>query len=368
MNSMTKKIAIFVSASAIVTLALVAVIFGKNGHIKTLEQTIVEKDLVINEERALREDAEAKLQVYKDSVVLLAAENEALHLKINELKGTISKLNKIIQKHDDKVVALTAEINRLKEGGKRNVDKIKVLEQEREERLIEMEKIDKERNALLLEKQNRELQQQHKESELKKQESFVQQQEKEMDKQDPAPLVAPAPINQSPSSPNVVSEVKPSEALQAAIATRQQERLNNVLHKTAVKFKSISLRHREGSNDLKKIKDEDSWRYTFIDLDLDNIDKEAIMDEEFIIQLYDLDKNLVVPYNERNMAFPNSEMGAIGYKFKYEGKPVHIRYINTQPKEGRNYELRLVYFKDDMTFKLANGTKQIVVDGKVTVD
>nr|MCU0349077.1 hypothetical protein [Saprospiraceae bacterium] len=89
MNSMTKKIAIFVSASAIVTLALVAVIFGKNGHIKTLEQTIVEKDLVINEERALREDAEAKLQVYKDSVVLLAAENEALHLKINELKGTI---------------------------------------------------------------------------------------------------------------------------------------------------------------------------------------------------------------------------------------------------------------------------------------
>ncbi len=60
-------------------------------------------------------------------------------------------------------------------------------------------------------------------------------------------------------------------------------------------------------------------------------------------------------------------MGAIGYKFKYNGNPVSVRYINTQPKEGSNYEIRLVYLKNGLTFKLTNGAKTIVEAGKVTV-
>ncbi len=136
-----------------------------------------------------------------------------------------------------------------------------------------------------------------------------------------------------------------------------------------MKFSAFSLRNREAGNELKSVKkNENDWRYTFIDFDLDNTDSEAIMDEYFVLQVFDLDNNAVVPFNEKNMAFPNSEMGAIGYKFKYDGKPVSVRYINTQSKEGGNYEIRLVYLKNGLTFELANGKKKIVEAGKVTVD
>ncbi len=317
----------------------------------------------LDEQRLLTDGLQAELQLYKDSVAVLQTENQRLHTKIDELKTTISKLNKIVQKHDDKVVELTAEIKRLKEGGKKNAEKVKELEQEREELLTKMETIDKERIALL------EFKRQNEQTKKVNNDKIVSLDKVAQEKIDQVPQTAPAPIiNQSPSEPLIATGPKVSEELQAAIVSRKQERLANIMAKTEVKFSSISLRNREGGNELKRIKSEDNWRYTFIDFDLDNVDKESIMDETFIIQVYDLDNNVVVPFNEKNMQFPNSEMGAIGYKFKYDGKPVSVRYLNTQPKEGRNYELRLIYFKNDLTFKLANGTKRIVEDGKVAVN
>ena len=374
MNSMTKKLPAIISASAVVALTLIAVILYQGGYITELKQTLASKDkkLVfvsqqLDEQKLLTDGLQAELQLYKDSVAVLQTENQRLHAKIDELKNTISKLNKIVQKHDDKVVELTAEINRLKEGGKKNAEKVKELEQEREELLTKMETIDKERIALLEDKRQNEQTKKVNEEKIVSLDKVAQ--EKIDQAADQVPQTAPAPIiNQSPSEPMAATSPKVSEELQAAIVSRKQERLANIMAKTEVKFTSISLRNREGGNDLKRIKSEDNWRYTFIDFDLENVDKESIMDETFIIQVYDLDNNVVVPFNEKNMQFPNSEMGAIGYKFKYDGKPVSVRYLNTQPKEGRNYELRLIYFKNDLTFKLANGTKRIVEDGKVAVN
>ncbi|MBK9014792.1 MAG: hypothetical protein IPM82_12345 [Saprospiraceae bacterium] len=363
-----------ISASAVVALTLVAVILYQGGFITELKQTLATKDkkLVfvsqqLVEQRLLTTELQTELQLYKDSVAVLQTENQRLHAKIGELKSTISKLNKIVQKHDDKVVELTAEINRLKEGGKKNAEKVKELEQKREELLTKMETIDKERIALLEDKRQNEQTKKVNDDKIVSLDKVAQ--EKIDQVADQVPQTAPAPIiNQSPSEPLIATGPKVSEELQAAIVSRKQERLANIMAKTEVKFSSISLRNREGGNELKKIKSEDNWRYTFIDFDLDNVDKESIMDETFIIQVYDLDNNVVVPFNEKNLQFPNSEMGAIGYKFKYDGKPVSVRYLNTQPKEGRNYELRLIYFKNDLTFKLANGTKRIVEDGKVAVN
>lgn len=375
MNSMSKKLALIFTASA-VALTLVAVILYQGGYISELKQTILNKDRKIiavsqqlDEQIEISAELEAKLQVYKDSVYLLQAENSSLHAKIETLKGTISKLNLIVQKHDDKVAELTSEINRLKESGQNNSSKIKALEQERDDLLKKMENIDHERMVLLEDKQASEKVRQKNETKIEDLKESVQ---KEMDKVDPVPVMpAPPTINQSPSESVKPAAIGPnvSEEMQAAIVSRQQERLSNVMTKTQVKFSAVSLRNREGGNELKNIKKNDNdWRYTFIDFDLENVDREAIMDEFFVLQVFDLDNNAVMPFNEKNLAFPNSEMGAIGYKFKYDGKPVSVRYINTQAKEGSNYEIRLVYFKKGLTFELANGRKRIVEAGKVTVD
>ncbi len=374
MNSMSKKLPLIIAASA-VTIALVAVILYQNGYISELKQTIQNKDRKIiavsqqlDEQVEISAELEAKLQVYKDSVNMLQLENQSLHAKIESLKGTISKLNQIVQKHDDKVTELTAEISRLKESGRSNFSKIKELEQERDGLLKKMEAIDHERIALMEDKKASESAQQKNEIKIDVLNDSVQE---ELDRVDPAQLLpAPPVINQSPAEPAPDGGgPKVSEEMQSAIISRQQERLSNVMTKTQVKFSAVSLRTREGGNELKNVKkNEKDWRYTFIDFDLDNMDREAIMDEYFVLQVFDLDNNLVVPFNEKNMAFPNSEMGAIGYKFKYDGKPVSVRYINTQAKEGSNYEIRLVYLKKGLTFELANGRKKIVEAGKVTVD
>jgi hypothetical protein len=233
-----------------------------------------------------------------------------------------------------------------------------------------MEDMDHERIALMEDKKKQEtaqLETSQKIDELKMEAKV------DTEQNDPSPVVFDPPvINQSPQEPNKSEPVGPNvtEEMQAAIISRQAEKLANVVSKTQVKFSSVSLRNQEGGNDIKNVKKADNdWRYTFIDFDLENVDRESITDEYFLIQVFDLDNNQVVPFNEKNMAFPDSEVGAGGFKFKYDGKPVSVRYINTQPKNGSNYEIRLKYLnKKGLTFPLANGTKRIVTAGKVAVD
>jgi myosin heavy subunit len=315
MNSMTKKLPIIISSSAVAALTLIAVILHQGGYISKLEQTISNKDaelVLVNqqleEQTKLTDEAVAALQVYKDSVSFLQLENQQLHTKIAELKGTIAKLNRIIQKHDDKVASLTEHINRLKECGKKYEARIKELEQEREAQLIKMEQMDKERISLLESKRLQEASKHRNEEQINSLDNKIAKQE--MDLPDPMPQDVPVPIiNQSPSEPSANPESSVSTELQTAIATRQQERLNNIVQNTAVKFSAISLRNREGGNDLKRVKKEDDWRYTFVDFNLSNADQEAIMDEPFVIQLFDLDNKVVVPFNEKNLALPKQRNG-----------------------------------------------------------
>ena len=85
----------------------------------------------------------------------------------------------------------------------------------------------------------------------------------------------------------------------------------------------------------------------------------------FILQLFDVDKNQVVPFNEQNNIYPDSDLGAVGFKFQYAGRPVLIRYYNYQEKQSANYEIRLVYLNKNMAIPLKNGTLKIVQDGDV---
>lgn len=375
MESSNRK-KIFLAASAVVSITLLATVIFQGGFIVELKKAVQVKDVLLvkanqqlDEQRALTDELQFKLEVYQDSIDVLNLENQALHGKIERLKETIFKLNKSLGKQEEKVRQLTKEIKQLLENGKVNNQAVAKLEKERDELLREMEANDRERITLINWKNEAEAKARDNHSAIGKVTDDAQE---ILNKIDPAPFNPPAPIiNQSPVeiAEGKAEETTVSNELQATIINRQQERLKKIISSTSVKYHSISLKNREEGNDLKKLKDkEEGWRYTFIDLDLDNLDKSAIIDETFLVQIFDLDNQLVVPFNEKNLAYPNSEMGAKGYKFKYDGNQVSIRYINTQPKEGRNYEIRLLYYKNGLTFMVDNGSKRIVDDGKVTVD
>lgn len=311
---------------------------------KNLVDTVAFLELQIEAQEISDIQKDSLILEYKTKIEFLSEEINKYQYLVSKLGTELSLAQQEAKEKSKKIAALSKgkmsekELYAFQDLKKERYDlsqKIEAMRNQRDYLLLNMERIDKERIAML----------ENYQSDI------------------PAPN-----INQSPMDSDTNLELKVSEEMQAAIATRQQERLNNIVRNTAVKFSAISLRNSEDSKDLKKLKTADNWHYTFIDFDFDNADREAIMDETFVLQIYDLDNNLIVPFNEKNNAFPNSEIGAIGYKFKYDGKPISVRYINTQAKEGRNYEIRLAYFKNGLTFKLANGAKKIVEEGRVIVD
>jgi hypothetical protein len=382
MNSMTKKLPLVISFTSALALALLVIY--QSGVISELTEvlTISKKKLALTEQ-ALQQEMETseslrrEIAVLTDSIEELNLEVATLQDKIAEQKSIIRNLNASLRKMEDRVGQLTKEIQRLEGKNAGNEQRINALVKERDDLLVKMEEKDRLRIAAMNDQKQKEQQQAAQSNRLLELESKMEQKQERLDtkveeKQNITPSFraqTPDPvINQSPASPDHVAAPSANEEMSRIIKNRQQERMNNILTQTSVRFSGVTLRNRESSNDLKKIRENgNGWRYTFIDFDLENPDKGAIMDETFIVQIYDLDNKLVVPMNEKNPNFPESEQGAIGYKFKYDGKPVSVRYYNTQKKEGENFEIRLVYFKNGLTFNLANGRKKIVENGLVIV-
>ena len=377
MNSMTKKLPLIVSISTAASLALLAIY--QSDVISDLKEVLsINKKKLTLTEQALHQEMETTeslrkdIAVLNDSIYILNLTISNLNEQVEEQLSIIKNLNTSLKKQENKVAQLTREINQLEANARQNENKIKVLSSERDSILTRMAEDDRRRIAAMNEQRQKEQEQADKNNRLLDLHSKMDGKKEKLDarmqdKQDESPMQAPEPIiNQAPGTTGTSPSA--NEEMSMIIKNRQQERLNNILTQTKVHFSGISLRNRENSNELKKIKDNgNGWRYTFIDFDLSNTDKEAIMDETFIIQIYDLDKNVVVPFNERNNSFPNSDQGAIGYKFKYDGKPVSIKYVNTQQKEGENFEIRLIYFKNELTFNVVNGRKKIVENSQVIV-
>ncbi len=369
MNSITKRLPLIFSISTALSLAALTV--HQSGVISELREvlSLTNKKLLLTEQ-SLHQEIETseslrkELAVFQDSIEVLNLDIAKLADKIAEQKATIKKLSAGIRKQEERVAQLSAEIRHLHQDKQKNDEKIKALAAERDAILRKMEEADRKRIEAMNQQRQQEQQQDiqnTRRDELKAQAKTKQEQINTSS----VPATEPV-INQSPAS---TAPAAPADSkMGQAIKNRQQQRMKNIVTQTTAKFTGIVLRNRENSNALRKIKDNgNGWRFTFIDFDLDNPDREAILDETFIIQIYDLDNKRVVPMNEYNPNFPESEQGAYGYKFKYEGKPVSIRYLNTQKKEGNNFEIRLVYFKNGLTFPLTNGSKRIVEGGAVVV-
>ena len=372
MNSLNKKL-ILISLSALALTASTGLIVLTDQHAGLkIDFNVLKKD---NQKKARQIDEQALtiqelgevIKEKNDSISFLNLRVDELLVETDKLKNKVRSLDQRLAKMNDKVAGLSKQISGLKKGKTSDKNKIAALVKERDELLKHMEIKDKERTA------DKQLLNQKK-KDVAANKKVRKKLEKQRDDQVVKMNSVDLPLQGKPKKEPAYAApaTKPSSAAQQSIEAqkdeiikaRKQARMREIVLNTTIDYHEITLRNNKTGKDLDKLKN-DGWRYTMIEFDLKNPDQNAIFDEEFILQVFDVDNQKVVPYNESNPNFPNSDMGATGYKFTYEGKPLQIAYFNSQKKTAKNYEVRLYYSGKGFLLPIASGNTRIVDAGLV---
>lgn len=129
-----------------------------------------------------------------------------------------------------------------------------------------------------------------------------------------------------------------------------QEMIFKIANETKVKFNSIEPK-KDNDNKARSPK---RWKYTLINLELDNKEMALLQDEIFVVEIWDLDKNIALSPREANAGTDTK-----GETFSFTGNPVKtIRYPNYQDKESENYAVKVLYNKNGKQYPLRNGGLQ----------
>lgn len=294
-----------------------------------------------------------EIRVKDDSITTLIITIDGLVSEINVLKEKIRSKDQKVQQLSSQVKELSGEINHLKNGSAADQAKILELEAERDDLLQQMVEIDKKREE--------------EKKKLKVKKEAVNESNKELDELEKPFTASVAKENDFRPEPQPAMHNAPAsinDQMEVLIKARKQARMTEIVAKTEVDFQRVLLRDEKDGKDLNKLKN-DGWRYTMIDFNLIHPNPDAIVGEAFILQVFDVDNEKVVPVNESNPGFPDSEIGSTGYRFVYDGSPLSIPYFNSQQKTSKNYEVRLYYAGKGYLIRLPNGTTRIVEDGNV---
>ncbi|HFA48286.1 MAG TPA: hypothetical protein ENJ95_04625 [Bacteroidetes bacterium] len=312
---------------------------------------------LLQDEMALTEELKSEIIVLENKVVLLEGNIVELNKKISELKAKLQSKDQQVTKLNNKVQSLTKQINQLKRGEASNLQKIKNLANERDELLKQMEIKDRERAMIKQRLKAKKDNATNSAVAKRKLQNSIDKKKKEVLNRPTVSPFKPDNQDQVDAAPTI------NEEMEQIIRSRKHNRMKNILQNTKVDFKNITLKTNKNGKTIDKING-NGWRSTIIEFDLKNPDPDALMDENFIIQLFDLDNQVVVPVNEKNPGFPDSKLGSTGYKFTYENQPLNIHYFNSQKKTGTNFEVRLYYVGKDFLMPIKGGTKRIVKDGR----
>lgn len=347
---LTKRLPLLVSVTSALMLACLAVYQSDVINdlrillVKTSnELTQVKGELELEKERS--KELEQQVIELTDSISVLNARIEEMRIDLQRLKTKVNDLNRRIQQQEDKVRQLTEQLAVLKASNKANAEKITALEKERDQLLDQMLQRDAERNKLKAEIERLSKSMNAAEAEAEEVQQHLESSTKQLDNQ-------PEPAQTAIEDDRV--EHTPAKKLASIVGF------------TEVRFGEIQVKENADGAPLRNVAGNE-WRYVLVNFDLENKDPEMLLGEKFAVQLYDLDQGKVVPFNEANPAFPDSPVGKLGYVFTWEGKPIGIRYFNSQVKSSRNYEVRVYYYKDNMIYQLRNNRVRIIEDGRVIV-
>jgi hypothetical protein len=370
MENVTKKLPLIISIATALTFTIITV--HQTGVIKDLRiDLVLTKKALAKSQEELKSEMEKNEALESERIVLLDSigrmgfEIADLNDQVGSLAKKISSQNKKIQQQADQIARLNKRINDLKGSEHASQAEIARLQAQLENVLAQMEMEDADRMEMKRLQEELASQKARYESEILQLRNEIEDKNAliaQLKPEKPASLdneVVPAPIpkiNEAPQNDGA------SQALELPDNVSHEDMVN-IVKNTSVNFLNVSLKNDETGKDLKKIKD-DNWRYTFVTFDLDNADKEAIIGQTFVLQLFDVDKGEPVAFNEINAAYPQSGQGSIGHTFKYNGEPVLVKYCNYQKKESSNYEVRLLFMTTKMALPLKNGKLAIVEDGK----
>ena len=378
MNSLNRRL-ILLAVSSLALTASIGLIALANAHgtlkidFNNLFKENEQHKLHIKEQALTIQQLGEEIRIKDDSITTLNSKITELVQETGLLRHKVRTLDQKVQQKLDEVAALSSKIKTIENSKSSDLKKINDLANEREELLKQMELMDKERT----EEKDKIIAMQQ---EIAQKNKVVQQFEAQNEVQNeliekirtnptPTPSVSNEPVYAAPPS-NIAApskaEVNPSLEAQKEqiISARKQARMREIVTDTKIDYKSIKLKEEKGGNDLDRLRNE-GWRYTVIEFDLQNPDQEAIFNEEFILQIFDIDNQRVVPFNESNPSFPDSNMGATGYAFTYKGQPMTIEYFNSQKKTGNNYEVRLYYAGKGFLLPISSGSTRIVEEGSV---
>jgi len=157
------------------------------------------------------------------------------------------------------------------------------------------------------------------------------------------------------------------EEVETAVTNKEETaekmvRLKAILENTIIDFRGISLRsERDGDHIAKLKKNGKNWKYTFINFDIQNAMPGYLVGAEFEWRIVDMDTGEPLSYIESNSVYPDAE-DAKGLHFVYQGYAQEVVFINTQPKKGANYELKLFYLEDGNEFYVNGSSRPIIFD------
>ena len=160
---------------------------------------------------------------------------------------------------------------------------------------------------------------------------------------------------------NEIDEVEATVAVKEA-AAEKMIKLKAILENTIIDFRGISLRTKRDGDNISKLKNNGkNWKYTFINFDIQNAMPGYLVGAEFEWRITDMDTGKPISYIESNNMYPDAD-DVKGLNFIYQGHTEEVVFINTQPKEGANYELKLFYLEDGNEFYVNGSSRPIVFD------
>lgn len=157
------------------------------------------------------------------------------------------------------------------------------------------------------------------------------------------------------------------DKVETAVAQKEETaekmvKLKAILDNTIIDFRGISLRAERDGDHISKLKKKGkNWKYTFINFDIQNAIPGYLIGAEFEWRIVDMDTGEPISYIESNNVYPDAK-DTKGLNFIYQGYAEEVVFINTQPKEGANYELKLFYIEDGQDYYVNGSSRPIVFD------
>jgi transcriptional regulator of aromatic amino acid metabolism len=162
-------------------------------------------------------------------------------------------------------------------------------------------------------------------------------------------------------------EIVEVQSLELIKEKKKRLAIEDITNNTVVNYLSVKIGSKPKKGNISKVKDgSGKWMYTDFEFVMAHgKDTEMLKNENFVLKIIDTDINKVLPYLEENPSYPESQAGTSGINFSFNNNTINVLHINTQLKNGKNYEARIYYVKNGEEYLLANSHRLLVSNGKV---